>query len=183
MDNLSGNKKDILTEQELTNKLSNIEEVFRNVGYTVEICCIPVVYAAETLMLYQFLDESFGISIQNLVNAVNTNWMHLCLIAYLVGEVNVKRGKNVRNYIDIKKLIEAFEKRHKKDINNFVKQWIIDGCNTDSKYIFSQHDAIDHLRKTKIIFDKYMKLSNRHIQIDNHVIDLSRKTEPLLAKK
>jgi len=181
MDNLDGDKEFILQKEQLTQKINDIENIFNGIGYNVEICFIPVVYAAETLMLYQYLDDKYGIRITNVVSSVNTNYLHLCLLSYLIKEVNVKHAKRVRNFLDITKLIEAFKSKYPQDINYMTKNWIIDGCNLDEEYIFDKYEAIRHLEDTKKLFEKWKNNSNREIEIDGHIIKLNRTVKPLLS--
>ena len=181
MDNLDGDKAFIIQKAQLTQKIDDIERIFKGIGYNVEICFIPVVYAAETLMLYQYLDEKYGIRISHIVSSVNTNYVHLCLLAYLIKEVNIKRAKRVRNFLEIDKLVEAFENKYHKDINNMIKSWIIDGCNVEEEYLFNKYEAISHLEDTEELFTKWKNDSNREIEIDGHIIKLNRTMKPLLS--
>lgn len=182
MDDLDGDKAIILKEKDLKSKINNLEQIFKRIGYNVEICYIPVVYAAETLMLYQYLGEKYGIRIYNLVSSVNTWELHLCLLAYLVNEWNTKRAKKIRNFLEIDKLVESFSKATNTDINYTIKKWIVEGCNLDSKDIFCGYDALDHLKETEERFNRWKADSDRTISIDEHNIKLNQTVRPLLTK-
>lgn len=87
MDNLKGDKTKILSRESLSSVIKNNRLLFENLAYSIELYYVPVVYAAETIMLYQYLDEKYDISVTSLVNSINTNAQHLYLLAYLIVSV------------------------------------------------------------------------------------------------
>ena len=169
--------------EDLNEAINNMQQAFESIAYNVEICYIPVVYAAETLMLYQYLSEENGVRIFNLVSSVNTNYLHLCILAYLTGRANVRHAKRVREFLDIHRLVDNFKSMVEYDINREVKQWIIDGCNVESQSLFDKHDALEHLKETESIFNCWKAQSNRTLKIDEHIIALDKTVKPLMKMK
>lgn len=181
MDSLHGDKTSILTNNELQSRINNVKNIFKHTGYNVEICLIPVVYAAETIMLYQYLTNGTENNIQDLVSSVNTWKLHLYLLAYMMGESNTKKAKKVRDFIDINKLILILEESAV-DLNYLLKQWIINGCNLDSKDLMNEYSALEHLNKVTNHFNKWFRKSLREITIDEHTIKLYEEIKPLIVK-
>ena len=150
MDNLEGDKTKLITQECLKSRIDNINSKFKDIGYSAEICLIPIVYAAETIMLYQFLreNEDDEEKIFYLVSPTNTNMLHLCLLAYMIGANNYKEAKKVRNFIDINELVNGFKDMAEYDPNDMVKQWIIDGCDAEDQNIFNREQALQALEET-----------------------------------
>ena len=73
-----------------------------------KVCKIPTVFAAETIMLYQFLNRlHVEDTIDQLVHKKNTAKLHLTLLAILCGAEKLSDVKKVDEYLDIEKLRAA----------------------------------------------------------------------------
>ncbi|MGN0375750.1 MAG: hypothetical protein ACI4EN_09660 [Butyrivibrio sp.] len=155
MDNESGDKTKIISNTALANKLNNIKELFRKNGFEIDICCIPVVYAAETIMLHQYISES-GEYITGLVNLIDTNIFHLCLLSYFANTGNLKAAKKVRDFLDINSLIHKIKNTDIDDINKELKAWIVDGCSHETK-ILSIEEALMHRENVARLFIDYRR--------------------------
>lgn len=179
MDNESGDKTKIISSKYLEKQIETVKNLFKNIGYNIEVCCLPVVYAAETIMLYQYIKES-GVNITSLVNLHNTNVFHLCLMAYFSGVTNIKSAKIVRNYIDISILIDRFTDVRDTDLNKDLKNWIVSGCKLDDD-IPSKCDPFKHRDVVEKEFNackkKYVKYN-----IDNKILNSNMSKNELLKE-
>lgn len=182
MDNLKGNKKALLSLDNLKKTTETFESRFKGLGYNIEILYVPVVYAAETLALHQFLKNSKVLQITDLVNYNDTWKMHLYMLAYLTGN-NPKEAKKMRNFLDIELLVESFKFIPDTDPNKMCKNWIAEGCNINSKVMYGGVEAVKHLEYVTTVFARLWsdcRDNRKEIEfIDGVVIDMYNMPVPI----
>lgn len=182
MDHLNGDKTKILEVQTLEKRIKDMKQLFKQLGYNIEILYIPVVYAAETLMLHQFYELFNGLQIIELVNLHNTWNMQLCILAYCIGEVELRNAKQCRNFLDIEKLLNRIKDIKEDDLNKNCKKWIVNGCNLNMDDLFNGTDAINHLKQVDDIFENLKVFgTDKYIMIGTEKrIRLDEEPQPLL---
>ena len=185
MDNESGIKKEILSHHALKNYIDNHRKIFENLRYNVELVYIPVVYAAETILLYQDIPESSGINIMQLVNTVDTNAMQLYILACFLNYRNFKHAKRVREYIDPDRLWERLEQVKDGDGNEVLRKWIAMGCQPLDNNLFCGKEALQHLKRIQKIFEQNIQdasVANDDIDVKGHMVCRNKRPKPLLER-
>lgn len=166
LDNEKGNKTKILSEERINKSYNKIKEEIEKikVGYELSIKYIPVTWAAETILLYQYLPTG-DTDIENIISTVDTNNLHLYLIGYFSHSRGLKSAKQVRNYLDITNLLNQLNKRVLQGNLNYSLSNILQS-NFDTSQAFNITQALEHRDKAEKVFSTGMKLNKGgHITI------------------
>lgn len=181
MDNLSGDNAKVLT-------LAEFDKAVESTCKNVEHFYIPVTYAAETIILYQFFKEVNGGSLLKLVHISNTKKLHLELLKECLYEdartkkVNVKR---VHEYLDVARLCKNIEdSSNLYDINREVKRWILESMSISSKVGLNLEEVRSVIIEVNKLFQWYLASPNNVIIGGKYTIDLFDKnfTKPIIKQ-
>lgn len=172
LDNEKGNKTKILSEERIIKSYNKIKEEIEKIkaGYELNIMYIPVTWAAETILLYQYIingdaEDDEEDAIENHISTVDTNNLHLYLIGYFSNSRGLKSAKQVRSYLDINKLLNHLKEGVSQENLNYNLSNILQN-NFDASQAFNITQALNHRNKAEEIFNKYRELNKGgHITI------------------
>lgn len=166
LDNEKGNKTKILSEERIIKSYNKIKEEIEKIkaGYELNIMYIPVTWAAETILLYQYIITG-DTDIENIISTVDTNNLHLYLIGYFSNSRGLKSAKQVRNYLDITKLLNQLKARVSRGNLNYSLSNILQS-NFNTSQAFDMEKALKHRAKAEKVFNTGMDLNKSgHITI------------------
>lgn len=157
VDNEDGLKSKLLSENFLKSRIKSLRLKFLNRGYNIKIEFVPVVYSAETIMLYQYISDLHPeTNIESLVHKLNTNKFQLILLTKLIGYKHIKRAKRVQDYLNLEKL--KFKIRNSLKVRNTINKnllnWILEDCNIQREH-FSEKDTLIFLQEVIALFEGY----------------------------
>lgn len=158
VDNPSGDKFKVLSKEDILQQLTITQKYLNNLHYQVEFVFMPVVYSAETIMLYQFISDSNPeTDVESLVHNRNTNKFQLSLLARLLGVDKLNKAKKVRNYLDISKLKSKIRKNleYRNTINKRLLEWILKDCNLNTKF-YSEEELFEFVENAQKLLDFYL---------------------------
>ena len=159
LDNEDGIKTKILSDSKIKSSYSNLTTRIHqlNKNYNINIKYIPVTWAAETILLYQYLSTG-DTSLENIISTVDTNMLHLHLLGYLAEIKGLHRVKKIRNYLDITKLLQQLNKRISKENLNYNLSSILQS-KFDILKAFDIEQALKHRNEAERVFNTGMKLN------------------------
>jgi hypothetical protein len=110
---------------------------------------MPVIYNAETIMLYQYLHGLNGMDVVDIVHSEDTFKLQLNLLSEVVRKVTgVKSVKKVNEYLDIDKLLIGID-AGRDDANFYLKRWLRSGCEIDMSLFASKEDLLQEIHKAR----------------------------------
>lgn len=158
LDAPSGDKRKILSVTEAQQKLAACDNFFKGSGYSVDVVGVPVAYAAETIMLYQYLGKkSLDLEIESLVHKNDTNHFHLLLLTALCDCKDYRKAKRVRDFIDKKLMVHKIQKNiesNDKNINKGLLEWICHECSMNRLTFDRQATLISLQSANRLFYDK-----------------------------
>lgn len=167
LDNPNGIKTEIMNYAFIRKLIDNAKEQFINYGYNIEFQFIPIVYSAETLLLYQHISNRFKeTNIESLVHDEDTNKFHLILLAILNKLKRYNHAKRVREFLDIDRLKEKIQLSLSMNINNVNKhtlEWILGGCKIEDNH-YDIKEVEDIINEATSIF-----MENRDKAVDLYI--------------
>lgn len=145
IDNDCGRRYDIWSYDNLKRLIDKLSIMSEDSG--IKFYFLPVVYCAETILLYNYIDnECIGsLFAEDLVSTHDINKLYLLLIAMLEGVRSTRKVKNFREYADIDSLIEVLRRVVTFEgylPNRKCFNWLVDGCPLDKGYFYTASDFI-----------------------------------------
>jgi hypothetical protein len=175
LDDPSGNKRKVLSIDEAKKKLEYGAEFFKKTGYSVDVIGVPVAYAAETILLYQYLSSnSLNLEVESLIHCDDTNHFHLLLLTALCNYKNYREAKVVRNFIDKERLVDKIQKSlagNDRNVNKDLLEWVCHNCSMND-FNFDRQLTLKLLQRAAELF--YSNLG------DKKVFTLTRKNGTVL---
>lgn len=169
----NGKKDKILSDDYIRSVIKDGRERFEKIGYNIEFRFLPVVYDAETIMLYQYISDAvFDAEPERLVHNVDTNLFHLILLSILSSTSNYKKAKLFRNFIDINILSENIRRqlRIRRDrINRHLLNWVLNQCSEYSEFL-SIDETLSLLEEAGGMFERY-RSNSKTIRLQGQIID------------
>lgn len=144
MDAISG--RGILSVEEITTKVAGISAALASMNRTVSVRFAPIVWAAETVMLYAFIKELDAAKVIHLKNTAKFQ-------GYILNEILRHNGypmqdiklKHMREYqptaADMADRLQAVIMNDTANINKAVIQWML---SSNSNYLFDCKSVITH---------------------------------------
>ena len=103
---------------------------------------MPVVYNAETVMLYQYIVPEENSEVVDIVHNYDTKVFHLKLLEELVDYKNTKISvKHIAGYLDVKRLYSGLRCVHECEINYPICNWILNGMPLEDMYFLSDEEV------------------------------------------
>lgn len=108
LDTDSKQKSQLLPVNKLQMKINNIEAVLQRTGIQVRVEYLPVIYSAETILLYQHLKELKYIP-EVYINKYDTMVLCKSVIRVLHGLIGEREVKRCTEYIDTSRILENID--------------------------------------------------------------------------
>lgn len=148
IDNECGKSYDIWSYYDLKKLTDKLIILSRDSG--VKFYFLPVVYCAETVLLYNYVDsECVGsLFVEDLVSTHDINNFYKYLIAMLEGFKSTRKVKVFREYVDVDSLIKVLRRVVTFEgylPNRKCFNWLVDGCPVDpldEGYFYTASDFI-----------------------------------------
>lgn len=159
VDNEEGDKNKLLSLNYIRIKTQKVKQKFIREGYNIKLEFLPVVYSAETIMLYQFIQDSNPeTDVEGIVHKTNTNDFQLLLLAKILGLENTDKAKHFSNYLDFNKLKSKITKNMevRESINKKLFEWILNDCNPETEH-YTMHEVIKFVEQVHKLFEYHMK--------------------------
>ena len=160
IDDFNGNKSHILSYDSLCKIFNRTIKAFQKFNYNINFKFLLITYSSETIMLYQYITDK-AIDVESYVHSVNTNLLHLIMIAVLGNRKDTKKAKRVRDYLNITALNNNIT--NNKSINSEVFEWLLSGCNTTYGYKIGK--TRNKLQNIETQFAVYKTCRNRMVSI------------------
>ena len=200
-DSMSGNKSKVMSTEEMSNNIRyvkkslrglNISYQFITVAYAAETIMlyqnlsdnwlnisyqfITVAYAAETIMLYQNLSDNWlHLNFEDYVHRINTDALHLVMLAASNKLDDIKKAKRVRNFINWEVLRNKLSKHSQlcRDDNYMCIQWLLDNIQSlcSEKQIIKLVNDIGIKFSTEMPVDKQLIIRDEVVSTKNRVFD------------
>lgn len=146
-DNEHGIKSDIMSISWLSTAINQFLRDVNKIGWSVKSEFCLTSYSAETILLYQTV-KNLSISVEDIVNEINTNKFQLRLLGSQYGIFNDKKIKNsLETYLDATKLVKG-----NSSLNRDVIAWVQSGCDIAFRHM-NLDSVIEKLRKTHRVFN------------------------------
>lgn len=186
MDDIKSSNKRILSKEDMQKQLTKSKRYMTDLKYDIKWEFIPVVYSAETIMLYQFItDANPETDIENLVHPYNVNAFYLDLLARVLCYKNPKRAKHVHKYLNLDKLkskIRMSLVARPVNINKKLLEWILEDCPVDKQFMIEE-ELLQFLDEVLELFNKAkqhsidFKVGTEQMCSHIHLRDLERSIE------
>lgn len=172
LDSPAGHNDEILSIPQLEVQLLQIRQSFEKADFSANLYFMPVVYAAETIALLQYVRECTG-SLTNLVHGSNTKKLHLQLLSAFARCVRDSDAKKFHDFLDAESLVEgvAFNLQDN-DLNVKLRRWISASCELDPEYFYNEDDLILHHKQICANYTERLKDALK-LQIGDQMLDLS----------
>lgn len=132
VDNEKGLKDRTLSINYFEERIEKSKQQFmERMGYSIDFKFVIPVYSAETIMLYQYINNDCSAEVESYVSIYDTNKLHLVTLSILNKFNRSNQAKKIRDYLKLEILVrnaEANLKFREDSINTEVLNWIISGC-------------------------------------------------------
>ena len=168
LDNISGYKDKLL---DLETLLKVKDEVVLPLGkYNINVWFIPVVYAAESILLLQYIRE-YTETVEGLVSVYNTTDLHLKLLRLLSGCDTNKEVKRVVSYVDYGRFLEGLG--YKRTVEHLLcYDWIKNNCEFRLDYLIDVEQFIELLNSIGVYYNS--KKVNTVLDLLGREVDLTK---------
>lgn len=173
-DSMSGNKSKVMSTEEMNNNIENVKKSLSGLNITYQF--VTVAYAAETIMLYQNLSTNWlHINFEDYVHRVNTDALHLVMLAASNKLDDIKKAKRVRNFINWEVLRNKLSKHSQlcRDDNYMCIQWLLNNIQSlcSEKQIIKLVNDIGIKFSTEMSVDKQLFIRGQVVSTKNRVFD------------
>lgn len=161
------------------NKCSKFTSLVNSVNQNIKIRYVPTVFAAETVMLYQYLTrDADKFVIEDIVHPVNTWKFHIIMVAMLAGFDKIMDAKKIRNYCAPSIIRKAFIESYK--LNLTRNKPVID-------FMLNRSPGLTEIEFLNFLTDEYNNFSIRKankidfrllgVEVDSHTSLYQRKKD------
>lgn len=174
----------ILSSQELEIRLKRLRQFLDNQNLNdVKIKLVPVVWAAETLLIYIMMHIVKDKEMLNftepidLVHKLNIAKCHGKIIEEILKNLDISncKSKHVRDYINKREIVVGLKDtlvRFPNSINSQIMKWLI---SFNDEILFDIDKAIDHQKKIEKFYDTHTPKQDKIFEIYGIKIDLNKK--------